>query len=235
MAGPASTAVPGLESPVDRALGARMAGDADTALRWAAGVVKSEPGSPIGLWLLARLLGDQQKTETALAGLRAAASRATEASNLALAVAAACEITALGGDANALLDGMADAFHRGSPRMEKDDAAAPPSMPGRTGPEIVPAPPALAGPSLIARAEEILKEAVAAAQLDAGGGTVRDQVLFSSLNRKTLRALLAAFELVEVPTGDALIEQGAIGAEAYVVARGEVEARRTPQGGGDDV
>ena len=50
--------------------------------------------------------------------------------------------------------------------------------------------------------------------------------LFSALEKEGLRALIEAFEMVTVPAGKDVITEGEEGAEAYIVARGELEVRR---------
>jgi cAMP-dependent protein kinase regulator len=57
--------------------------------------------------------------------------------------------------------------------------------------------------------------------------------LFSSLEKDGLRALITAFEMITVPAGKYVITQGEEGAEAYIVARGELEVRRTVDDGDD--
>ncbi len=46
--------------------------------------------------------------------------------------------------------------------------------------------------------------------------------LFSALAREPLRDLLGAFEMMTVPAGARIITEGEEGAEAYIVARGEL-------------
>jgi CRP-like cAMP-binding protein len=50
--------------------------------------------------------------------------------------------------------------------------------------------------------------------------------LFSALPRDALRALIGTFEMTTVPAGHIVIDEGAEGAEAYIVARGELEVLR---------
>jgi cAMP-dependent protein kinase regulator len=50
--------------------------------------------------------------------------------------------------------------------------------------------------------------------------------LFSSLSRNGLRALVEVFEARVVEAGGVVIEEGAAGTEAFIVARGELEVRR---------
>ena len=53
--------------------------------------------------------------------------------------------------------------------------------------------------------------------------------LFSALEKEGLRALIGCFEMITVPAGKHVIDEGEEGAEAYIVARGELEVRRERQ------
>jgi len=52
---------------------------------------------------------------------------------------------------------------------------------------------------------------------------IAPQPLFSSIGRDGLRAMIEVFEVSTVPQGTVVIEEGTGGAEAYIVARGELE------------
>jgi cAMP-dependent protein kinase regulator len=54
------------------------------------------------------------------------------------------------------------------------------------------------------------------------------QPLFSSIGRAGLRAMIEVFEVATVQQGTVVIEEGTGGAEAYIVARGELEVLRRP-------
>jgi len=56
---------------------------------------------------------------------------------------------------------------------------------------------------------------------------VAPQPLFSSIGRSGLRAMIEVFEVSTVPQGAVVIEEGTGGAEAYIVARGELEVTRS--------
>src|SRR5438445_132251 len=56
------------------------------------------------------------------------------------------------------------------------------------------------------------------------------QPLFSSLAAPALRALVSAFEVRLFDKGDKIIEEGTPGAEAFVLARGELEVFRDQAG-----
>jgi cAMP-dependent protein kinase regulator len=85
----------------------------------------------------------------------------------------------------------------------------------------------LSGPALTSKATQIVH---AARESYEGSGTelplVAPLPLFSALSREGLRALLGAFEMTTVPAGQVVIEEGTEGAEAYIVARGELDVTR---------
>jgi CRP-like cAMP-binding protein len=92
----------------------------------------------------------------------------------------------------------------------------------------------LSGHALTSKATQILHAATR--DYDEASGTelpiVAPLPLFSALPREALRELLGAFEMTTVPTGSRVIEEGEEGAEAYIVARGELEVWRAGDGDG---
>jgi hypothetical protein len=61
-------ALPGLhagETPIDRALTLRLAGEVETALRWAAAALQAEPELPTALLLVSQLLSELNRREPA--------------------------------------------------------------------------------------------------------------------------------------------------------------------------
>jgi cAMP-dependent protein kinase regulator len=99
-------------------------------------------------------------------------------------------------------------------------------------PELPPLSDSLRGAELLDNVAKILNDAseklVAARAAGAARPRVVPQPLFSSLDESGLRAMIGIFEVATVPEGAVLIEQGTRGAEAYVVARGELEVQRVP-------
>ncbi|HEX9295975.1 MAG TPA: hypothetical protein VF881_09065, partial [Polyangiaceae bacterium] len=83
---------PTAESPVDRALALALADEKDTALRWAAAIVASDPAMPSGLLLTGRLLADLGRLEGAREALEICVARAIDTSQLPLAVAACSDL-----------------------------------------------------------------------------------------------------------------------------------------------
>ncbi len=60
---------------------------------------------------------------------------------------------------------------------------------------------------------------------------ISPQPLFSSIGREGLRRMIEVFEVQTIPKGEKVIAQGEAGAEAYIVARGELEVVREQEDG----
>jgi CRP-like cAMP-binding protein len=223
----------GVENPTDRALTLALADEAEAALRWAAALVKSQPAAPLALLITGRLLGTLEATDGAARALEVGISRAIDSGNLPLAVVGCCELVKLGRDATDSLEAIAVAFARDSARLLAQ-GATPPELPGR-GEEFQPLPAALAGKALIARAEEAVERARELLEVDhderTGPPKLLHQTLFSALDAEGLRAMVGIFDVMTVPTGAHVVEEGTVGSEAYVVARGELEVQRGTSGG----
>jgi cAMP-dependent protein kinase regulator len=220
---------PTAESPVDRALALALANEKDTALRWAAAIVAADPAMASGLLLTGRLLADLGRLEGAREALEVCVTRAIDTGQLPLAVAACSDLRTLGADASKHFDAIADAFAAGSPRLG-DGGGHPPKLPPHAD-EFHPLASVLTGPALLGKATEVvhgakraLEEAIATRP---SAPTIAPQPLFSSIGREGLRAMIEVFEVSTVPAGTIVIEEGTGGAEAYIVARGELEVKRT--------
>src|SRR5262249_10001283 len=89
----------------------------------------------------------------------------------------------------------------------------------------------LSGPALLSKATEIIHDASTHydSLADSASPLISPLSLFSSLEREGLRALIGCFEMITVPAGKAVISEGEEGAEAYIVARGDLEVRRTDE------
>ena len=225
------------DSPLDRALALMLTGERDAALRWSGAVVQQDPSMSSALILTCRLLADAGRTEAAIEGLELGVKRAIDAGNLPLAVAAVADLRALGRDVGAHLDGIAAAFCADSPRLaDGHDAPPPPPLPAIG--DIAPLSSFLTGPALLSKVTAIVHAASTAYEEsdDSEAPLVAPLPLFSALRKEGLRALISAFEMITVPAGSYVIEQGAEGAEAYIVARGELEVTRAATGDdeGDD-
>lgn len=223
---------PTAESPVDRALALALANEKDTALRWAAAIVAADPAMASGLLLTGRLLADLGRLEGAREALETCVSRAIDAGQLPLAVAACSDLRTLGADASKHFDAIADAFASGSPRLG-DGGGHPPKLPAAD--DFHPLASVLTGPALLGKATAIvhsarrdLEETLATRVIPP---TIAPQPLFSSITREGLRAMIEVFEVSTVPQGTVVIEEGTGGAEAYIVARGELEVKRSMEDG----
>jgi len=221
------------DSPADRALALSLADELDPALRWGAALVKSEPAGPLGLLLTARLLSAGGRREVAVEGLEVAIARAIDIGNLPLAVAASCDLKTLGQNPAAHFDTIAKTFCKGSPRL-LSKGAAPPELP-RSAEAFQPLPAALSGKALVGKAQELVHEARQLLQREVAAEPTRPKVapqpLFGALGQADLRAMLDVFEVKTVGAGAVLIEEGTPGAEAYILARGELEVRRSADKG----
>jgi CRP-like cAMP-binding protein len=214
------------DSPLDRALTLMLAGERESALRWGASVVQQDPSTPSAIILTCRLLADLGRTEAAIDGLELGVKRAIDAGNLPLAVAAVADLCALGVDAEAHFDDIAEAFCLGSSRLTDATTAPPPPLP-HAG-DFQPLSSFLTGPALLSKATEIIHEATKEYESAQDGEPplIAPVPLFSALEKDGLRALIGAFEMITVPAGKVVIQEGEEGAEAYIVARGELEVRR---------
>lgn len=214
------------ESPSDRALALTFAGERDAALRWAAAILKADPAAPLALILVARHLGEANRQEAAREACVVAIERSIDLENLPLAVVAAREAARFGADLGPLLDVVADAFCSTSSRFGK--GAAPPAV----LPDVdtfQPLASVLSGTLLNNKATEIVHECKAQLEKSERPGLSR-QPLFSALDASALRLLCEGMKPEWFGADQRIIEQGAQGEDAYWLARGELEARRTRRG-----
>ena len=212
-------------SPIDRALALLLADETEAALRWSAAVVERDPSMPSALVITCRLLQQLGRTEAAVEGFGLAVKRAIDAANLPLAIAAVGDLRALGDDVSDYLDQIAAAFCEGSPRLQGGETPPPP-LPQLD--DFQPLSSFLTGPALTSKATQIVHAATSAyEELAEGAQPVAAPLpLFSALRKEALRELVAAFEMITVPAGQVVIEEGTQGSEAYIVARGELEVTR---------
>ena len=220
-----------MDSPLDRALALLLAGETEAALRWSAAVVQQDASVPSALILTCRLLAEAGRTEAAVEGLELGVKRAIDTGNLPLAVAAVGDLRLLGVAVERHLDEIAGAFCLGSPRLSDDATPPPPPLPHDSNFE--PLSSFLSGPALLSKATAIIHEASKEFEAlgDAPSPLISPLPLFSALEKDGLRALIGCFEMITVAAGKAVIEEGEEGAEAYIVARGELEVRRTTEDG----
>lgn len=215
-----------VDSPLDRALALLLAGEREAALRWSAAVVQQDFSVPSALILTCRLLADAGRTEAAIEGFELGVKRAIDTGNLPLSVAAVGDLKMLGVDVSSHLDEIAGAFCSGSQRLSDDATPPPPPLPHDES--FKPLSSFLSGPALLSKATEIIHEASKEydSSADSASPLISPLSLFSALPKDGLRALIGCFEMITVPAGKAVILEGEEGAEAYIVARGELEVRR---------
>ena len=214
------------DSPLDRALTLLLADEVEAALRWSVASVENDPSSPGALVITCRLLEQLGRTEAAVEGFELALRRAIDAGNLPLAVAAIGDLRMLGVNISGHLDQVAAAFCMGSQRLQETETPPPPLPQHSEG--FQPLSSFLTGPALTSKATQIL-HAARRAYDDAVGAElplVAPLPLFSDLTKEGLRALIGVFEMITLPAGRVVIEEGEQGAEAYIVARGALEVTR---------
>ncbi|MGA3119790.1 MAG: cyclic nucleotide-binding domain-containing protein [Polyangiaceae bacterium] len=213
------------DSPIDRALTLLLADEPEAALRWSAAVVERDASIPSALVITCRLLEQMGRPEAAIEGFDLAVHRAIDAGNLPLAVAAIADLRALGVNVEPSLAEVAEAFCLGSIRIQ-DNETPPPPLPNLEG--FQPLSSFLSGPALTSKATQILHAATR--EYREAEGTelplVAPLAFFSALSKDALSDLVAAFEMITVPAGERVITAGEEGAEAYIVARGELEVTR---------
>ena len=93
----------------------------------------------------------------------------------------------------------------------------------------------LSGDELLEKASAALNPAKAAqdeASLSAAAGQVTPQVLFSALDAASFKATVSVFDVRFVPASVALVDEGSVGNEAFVVARGELDVSKRPSNPG---
>jgi cAMP-dependent protein kinase regulator len=215
------------DSPLDRALALLLAGEREAALRWSAATVEKEAQIASALILTSRLLAEAGRSEAATEGFELGIMQAIDAGNLPIAVAAVADLRALKVDVSRHLDTIADAFCKVSPRLGDPTALPPPPLPD-PGNDFQPLSSFLSGPLLLSKATQIIHEARQRyeAEADSSPPRIAPVPLFSQIERDGVRALIGAFDMITVPAGAIVIEEGEEGAEAYIVARGELEVRR---------
>jgi len=127
---------------------------------------------------------------------------------------------------------VAQVFCLGSQRLRADEAPPPP-LPQIDG--FQPLSSFLTGPALTSKATQIIHGAREAFEMHSASELplVTPLPLFSALSHEALRELIASFEMTTVPAGQVVIEEGTEGAEAYIVARGELEVTRHGPDDGD--
>lgn len=200
------------------------AGDYDIALRAALPLCERDASSAIAWFVVGTAVG-QANTELAERALRFAAKAAVHSAHLPLAIAAAVSLRPLGIEPAQLLSQIASAYGRGSPQLA-ERRAAPPALPrpvdrqeplGQEQEE--------SGEALRKHIEGLLTSAEAALTPDKPK-SLSPHPLFSALPASELAEFASIFEVLILPEQRRVVEEGNLGAEAYVVARGELEVEK---------
>ncbi|HEX2876837.1 MAG TPA: cyclic nucleotide-binding domain-containing protein [Polyangiaceae bacterium] len=215
------------ERAIDRALSLSLASDREGALRLAAALLEDEPLSAFNTFVTAWLLGELGRKAELETGLRLALERSVFDGNLPLAIAAYALLRDAGVPADEGLESMAAAFAKGSSRLS-EKRGAPPQMSSAAS-DPAPLDASLKGDELLDRAAKALQAAKAAqdeASLSAAAAQVSPQVLFSALDPASFKATVAVFEVRFVSDEQALVEEGSVGNEAFIVARGELDVSK---------
>jgi cAMP-dependent protein kinase regulator len=212
---------------IDRALALSLDDDREGALRITAALLEDEPLSAFNTLVMAWLLGaDGRQAEHEL-GLRSALERAVFDGNLPLAIAAYALLRDAELNVDDGLEALAATFAKGSSRLS-DKRGVPPQMaaPPQESPALEAS---LKGEALLDRAVQSLhaaKKAQEEASLSAAAAQVSPHVLFSALDPASFKATVAVFEVRFVKAEQALVEEGSVGNEAFIVARGELDVSK---------
>jgi cAMP-dependent protein kinase regulator len=213
---------------VDRALDAWAASDHVAALRWAVPILEAQPDSALALFVTAYLGAIKSDPKAFELGLKIGAHHAIDLGNLPLAVAIGSLTRELGLDPSGIYDAIAAAYARGSPRLKH---RAPPALPS-PGPDVRPLPDTLLEKPLLDRAIAAVEKAIERVEAKRDPKSpLHSAPLFSSLDRPSLRAFIEIFETKLFPAKATVVEEGALGSEAYVVARGELDVTKRLAGG----
>lgn len=215
---------PAPERPIDHALTLVANSDPEGALRYALPLVETDPRDALSSFVAGRALAELGETVLAGNALSIAARRAIAASNLPLAVASAAALRAAGEDNALLLSEIAGAFGRGSALLG-ERRAAPPELPGGSS-EFAPLPSELAGAELLARATALVEGAAVNSRVGPGPRSLSPQPLFSSLSPDDLCEFVTIFDVRVLSAGTRLVEEGTVGSEAFVLARGELDVEK---------
>lgn len=217
-------------SPLDRAHAARLRGDLDDALRLCVTLLEGDATYLGAAALAAEILVAEGHGmvagEVALRLVDAFIRRG----DLPQAVVAARTADAAGDDAKSLRATIAAAFGEGSERVA-DVAPAPPPFPDEV--EIPKALAKLSGAALAERAESALQKWLGSDDPVPATTELPKLPLFGDLAPKPLEELLGACQVRTVEGGHEVVEQGAEGVEAFVVARGVLRVSR--RDGDEDV
>jgi cAMP-dependent protein kinase regulator len=219
----ARPSTPDLLRPIDHALSRIAEDDPDGALRYAIPLSQREPKGALEALVVGYALALSSEPELALQALERAASSAISESNLPLALAAALlEKRVDEGASERAIQRIARAFGRGS-KLLGERRVAPPSLPV-PGESFKIIDDGVERKDLIESAKSLLEHA---AELEEPAArTLGPQPLFSSLAADDLALFAQTFKVRVYGAGAVLVEEGTVGSEAFVVARGELDVEK---------
>ncbi len=212
-----------------RARAAARRGDTDEALRLVLALVGESDAHLSGYSLMAEVLVGRERTVVAVDALERLVDHYASLGALGAALQCARLLGEAGGDAAAATKRLAGRFADGSAELDASARVAPPiEVPPIEVPEILAK---TSGEALLDRAEDALDAWLAGRASQPPSGGLPRLPLFSDLAAEHLAALLGAAEVRPVDLGGAVIQEGAPGEHAFVVARGRLAVTR---GEGDE-
>jgi CRP-like cAMP-binding protein len=212
--------------PIDRALHAYGSADVRGTLRHALPVLEREL-PPLALALVAKAALELSPDDELRQALSDSVAMAIDAGNLLAAVVAASFLRAAGSDASSAYERIAVAYGRGSKRLSEH--RPPPDLP-QAPLDVFALPETMSDAELFARARSAAQSA-RKAWASSESSPLPPAPLFSTLEPDALRAFIAVFDTRVVCEGKRVITEGELGAEVFVLARGELDVeRRLPDG-----
>ncbi|MDW8247294.1 MAG: cyclic nucleotide-binding domain-containing protein [Sandaracinaceae bacterium] len=201
--------------------GRREGEKSEEALRRAIAIVERDHFHLGAVSLLVRMMIDFSHRDLAAQAAAKLGDAFIRRGDLPGAASAAILIDRAGHDGGDLRKAIAQAFGKGSERLA-DTAPAPPALPSRVRLEEFES---LSGEALEERAKAALRAFIESSDAHPHGKVPR-LPLFSELHPRALLAFLEAIDMADVDAGEAVITQGSVGHEAFVVVRGTLSAQR---------
>ena len=228
------------DSHIDQIITLAYEGELDAALRLAAATVEADPTSPAGLYFCGFALDRKGHRSAAREAFELCVKRAIGAGHLVssfgFAVAARLGLWFYEVDTNPMLDAIAAAFGKGSPRLQV--RTVPPALPVASNVE--PLPSTLTDDALIQRVNDILRVAREVSdsmdQAPDEPSPIHPIPFISDLPPASLRHLIEGFDTALTLNNQVVIREGDESDEsdgsdgsdqAYFVVHGDFEASRT--------
>jgi CRP-like cAMP-binding protein len=218
---------------LDLAIAAAIDGEYELALRHAAAILEQDPSRAVAVLVIGKCLSELSYVEPATVALRLAVRLAVREGSLPRAVAAAIELSKAGKRTEDILSNLARTFARNSSRLVQL-GAQPPAM-ARPRLSSLPLQHGLAGNALISYISDLVKGLERELPPSDDERPLPRQALLSGLDEAGLTRTLNGFDLVWVNAGTTIVEQAQPGAEAYILARGEIQVTRHDEHGEDTV